>query len=73
MSAIAAIGSRDTISAIWLALTIQIELSAEMPRSCAIYGSARLVIELLSTDIDRPMVMVATASRRGSPGGMPSG
>ena len=73
MSAIAATGSSDTMSAIWLALTIQIELSAEMPRSCAIYGSARFVIELLSTDIIKPMVMVVTASRRGSPGGRPSG
>src|SRR4029078_9682028 len=34
--------------------------------------SARLVIELASTDIDRPMVMVATAKVRGQPSGMPS-
>jgi hypothetical protein len=36
MSASAATGSRQTISAIWLAFTIQIELEAVMPRSCAI-------------------------------------
>src|SRR5476651_643062 len=72
MSASAATGSNDTICAIWLAFTTQIEFSAEMPRSCAMYGSARLVIELLNTAIESPMVTVAIAITRGRPGGMPS-
>lgn len=73
MSASAATGSSEMMSAIWVALTIQIELSAEMSRSCAMKGSARLVIELLITDIISPMVIVATANRRGQPAGIPSG